>query len=211
MIIINRQITFILTCFISIGLCAQAPDWQVNENEFEHTMTMVAFLNVNATNLSSTNDRLAAFVGDECRGVANLIYVESTDGYYAFLTVFANSGSETVNFKIYDSTANTVIDADQVLPFEINRHYGSISADFGFSNPTPKYFKKNTLPCDVTSGAVKVEFEIEDVDVTLENDTQFLEAKVSEGEAIFENIGEGTYVIKINNGLKKTINVELEN
>lgn len=211
MIIKNSLQSIILTCLISLGLSAQPANWQVDENKFEYTMTMVAFLNINATNLSNTNDMLAAFVGEECRGVANLIYTESTDAYFAYLTVFANSASETVNFKIYDSTNNTTIDADQELPFEINKHYGGISSDFGFSNPTPKYFKKNILPCDVSSGAIKIEFEIDNVDVTLEKETQLLETKTSGGEAIFDNIGIGTYVLKINNGLKKIINVELEN
>jgi len=211
MIIKNALQSIILTCLISLGLSAQPANWQVDENEFEYTMTMVAFLNVNATNLSSTDDMLAAFVDDECRGVTNLIYTESTDGYYAYLTVFANSASETVNFKVYDSTNNTVIDANQELPFEINKHYGGISSDFGFSNPTPKYFKKNVLPCDLSSGAVKVEFEIEGVNVTLEKENQLLETNISGGEAFFENVGTGTYVLKINNGLKKTIEIELEN
>ena len=118
----------------------------MNENEFEYTMTMVAYLNVNATTLSNTNDMIGAFVGDECRGVANLIYAESTDNYFAYLTVFSNSTSEIVNFKIYDSNSDAITVADQTLPFEINKHYGSISSDFGISKPTPTYFKKNVLP-----------------------------------------------------------------
>jgi hypothetical protein len=211
MIIKNRLSIIILTCLISLGICAQAPNWQVDENEFEYTMTMVAFLNINATNLSSTNDKLGAFVNNESRGVANLIYVASTNGYYAYLTVFANSNSETINFKIYDSTNNTIIDADQVLPFEINKHYGGISSEFGFSNPTPKYFKKNVLPCDISGGAIKVAFGIDNIDVTLEKDNLFLQTKTSKGEALFENIEIGTYLVKINNIFKKTIKIELEN
>ena len=111
-----------------------------------------------ATTLSSTSDKLAAFVGNECRGVTNLTYVDTLDKYYAYLTVFSNSTSETINFKIYESTNNTVIDADQSLPFEINKHYGGLSSDFGISKPTPRYFKKNVIACDVSRGAIKVEF-----------------------------------------------------
>ena len=152
----NRLTVIIITCLISLGVSSQAPPWQVNDNEFEYTMTMVVFLNVNATTLSSTSDKLAAFVGNECRGVTNLTYVDTLDKYYAFLTVFSNSTSETINFKIYDSTNNTVIDADQSLPFEINKHYGGISSDFGFSKPSPRYFKKNVIACDVSRGAITV-------------------------------------------------------
>ena len=65
----NTLIVIIIMCLISLRLSAQPPSWQVNENEFEYTMTMVAFLNVNATKLSDTNDMIGAFVGNECRGL----------------------------------------------------------------------------------------------------------------------------------------------
>ena len=198
-------------CLISLRLSAQPPSWQVNENEFEYTMTMVAFLNVNATKLSDTNDMIGAFVGNECRGVANLIYAASTDNYFAYLTVFSNSSSETVNFKIYNSITDTVTEADQTLPFEINKHYGGISSDFGFSKPSPRYFKKNVVLCDISKGAITVLFEQNNVPLTLEKDNQTFRTKTSVGTAQFENLEMGTYVLKINNSFKKTITIELEN
>jgi len=207
----NKFAALILTCLISLGLSAQAPSWQVNENEFEYTMTMVAYLNVNATTLSNSNDMLAAFVGGECRGVANLIYAESTDNYFAYLTVFSNSSSETVNFKIYNSITDTVTEADQTLPFEINKHYGGISSDFCFSKPSPRYFKKNVVLCDISKGAITVLFEQNNVPLTLEKDNQTFRTKTSVGTAQFENLEMGTYVLKINNSFKKTITIELEN
>ena len=51
---------------------------------------------------------------------------------------------------------DTVTEADQSLPFEINKHYGGISSDFGFSKPSPRYFKKNVIACDVSRGAITV-------------------------------------------------------
>ena len=64
---------------------------------------------------------------------------------------------------------------------------------------------------NVYSISTQVEFEIEGVNVTLEKENQLLETNISGGEAFFENVGTGTYVLKINNGLKKTIEIELEN
>ena len=208
----NKFAALILTCLISLGLSAQAPSWQVNENEFEYTMTMVAYLNVNATTLSNTDDMLAAFVDGECRGVANLIYAESTDNYFAYLTVFSNSTSENVNFKIYDSYNQTVVDADQILPFEINKHHGSISSDFGISKPTPTFFKKNVLSCDPSNGAIMVVSDWYNAPFTLENGSQILTTNISEdGTAQFDNLEVGTYVLKINDSFKKEITIELEN
>jgi hypothetical protein len=207
----NTLIVIIIMCLISLRLSAQPPSWQVNENEFEYTMTMVAFLNVNATKLSDTNDMIGAFVGNECRGVANLIYAASTDNYFAYLTVFSNSTSENVTFKIYDSNNNTITIADQTFPFEINKHYGSIESDFGISKPTPRYFKKNVLTCDTSKGAIMVMFEQDNVSLTLEKDNQILTANTSEEKAQFENLEMGTYVLKINDSFQKTITIELEN
>lgn len=207
----NRLTVIIITCLISLGISAQPPSWQVNENEFEYTMTMVSYLNVNATTLSNTNDMLAAFVGGECRGVANLIYAEATDSYFAYLTVFSNSTSEMVDFKIYDSINNTITVADQILPFEINKHHGGVSSDFGISKPTPTYFKKNVLTCDISKGAIMVLYELNNVYLTLEKDNQTFRTKTSVGTAQFENLEMGTYVLKINDSFKKIITIELEN
>ena len=152
-------IVIIITCLISLRLSAQAPSWQVNENEFEYTMTMVAYLKVNATTLSNTNDMIGAFVGNECRGVANLIYVGSTDNYFAFLTVFSNSTSEILNFKIYDSNNDVITVADQTLPFEINKHHGSVSSDFGISS-TSVNFVDTTVPLITLEGEATVTLEV---------------------------------------------------
>ena len=43
---------------------------------------------------------VVAFVGDECRGSAKLMYVEETGEYVAFLLVYGRDGEE-VNFKVY--------------------------------------------------------------------------------------------------------------
>lgn len=125
-----------LLLFLSHPVLAQAPSWSVNENEFEHTMTFVSFLNVNQSQLSDTNDKVAAFVGDECRGVANLTYSSSNDRYYAYLTVFANNNGEQVTFKIYDAASDQVYEVENTMPFEINAHYGNLFQAFSIANPT---------------------------------------------------------------------------
>lgn len=121
--------------FIGIAAYGQSPTWSVNENDFEYTMSFVAFLNVNGTTLTSTNDKVAAFVGAECRGVANLIYVNSKDRYYAYFNVFANTNGETLTFKVYDSTNDTVVDIAKTVNFEINGLYGDLGQAFSFASP----------------------------------------------------------------------------
>jgi hypothetical protein len=114
---------------------AQAPNWVVNGNSFQYSMTFVGFLNMDGVTLSSTNDKVAAFVNGECRGVTNLIYVASQKSYYAYLTVFANVNSETINFKIYNSVKNTVKDIALTKIFSINQHVGNLFQAQSFANP----------------------------------------------------------------------------
>lgn len=122
--------------FISINSFAQTPSWSVNENDFQYTMSFVAFVNLDGVTLSSMNDKVAAFVNGECRGVTNLTYVASEDGYFAYLTVFSNENNETLNFKIYNATNNAVRDVGKTKRFEINAHYGDLFQAYSIANPT---------------------------------------------------------------------------
>ncbi len=130
--IITNTIVFF---FIGITVYGQEPVWSVNENDFEYTMSFVAFLNVDGATLTSTNDKVAAFVGGECRGVTNLIYVSSKDRYYAYFNVFSNTNGEVLNFKVYDSTNDEVVDIVKTVNFEINALYGDLAQAFSFASP----------------------------------------------------------------------------
>ncbi|WP_298545985.1 hypothetical protein [uncultured Aquimarina sp.] len=125
----------IILGLLGVNMFGQSPAWTVNENDFQYTMSFVAFLNIDGQNLESTNDKVAAFVNGECRGVTNLTYVDSQDGYYAFLTVFSNENSETINLKIYNSVTNTIVEVPETQQFEINNHYGDLFQTFSIASP----------------------------------------------------------------------------
>jgi len=122
--------------FIGINTYGQSPTWSVNENSFQYTMSFVAFVNIDGTNLASTNDKVAAFVNGECRGVTNLTYIASKDSYYAYLTVFSNENNETLNFKIYDAANDVVREVPKTKNFEINGHFGNLFQAFSIASPT---------------------------------------------------------------------------
>ncbi len=117
-------------------LSAQSPNWQVDESIYEQTMTMIAALSLDNVRLSSTNDQVAAFVDGVCRGKTNLIYVASADNYYAYLTIYGNFSGEIVDFKIYNSTSNTVVDIPQTLNFEALDHVGTLFQSYSIASPT---------------------------------------------------------------------------
>lgn len=201
---------FIIFSFVTLTLSAQSPSWIVDENNFEYTMTIVTLLNINGVNLSNTNDKIAAFVGNECRGVTNLTTVNSSDNLFAFLTVFSNTNLENVSFKIYNSTNNSTVDVEKTLPFEIDKHHGDLSGEFIIAQPAPRYFKKNALVDCSSYGIIKVIYPIEGLNVVLKkNNTIKSEAPIANGEVVFEGNTQGNYTLVINNSITKHVQIDL--
>lgn len=127
-------------------------------------MSFVAFLTIDGVSLSSTNDRVGAFVDGECRGTSNLIYVESKNRYYAYFNVFSNTIGETISFKVYDSGKDEVTDISRTIDFETNALYGNLSQAYSFANPA------------LSSEAELIDFDFEDATVSnkLMNDDELV-------------------------------------
>ena len=121
--------------FVIFKAKAQNPNWTVNASEYQYSMTYTAFLNINGTTLSSKEDKVAAFVDGEIRGVSNVEYVTSANKYVAFISVFANTDGETIRFKIYDSTNNTTVEVGATQDFVINGNIGSVSQAHSIASP----------------------------------------------------------------------------
>lgn len=131
----NYIYTALLLFIVSSTVFGQSPDWSVNENKFQYTMSFEGFLNVDGKDLTSTSDKLAAFVNGECRGTASPIYVSNEKKYVVYLTVFSNTDNEIVNFKIYDAANNTVKNVEKTKVFENNKHYGDLFQSYSFASP----------------------------------------------------------------------------
>lgn len=133
----KRGVISFFLCFISTQLLfAQAPNWSVNENEYQFTMTFIAKINVDGKQLIGPEDRVAAFVGTVCRGVSGVTYVASKKNYYAYLTVFSNQQGEIVTFKLYDKSTNKVTSVTNPIPFVVNEHKGSLLQSYSIAEPT---------------------------------------------------------------------------
>lgn len=128
----------LLLFILSSTVFGQSPDWSVNENKFQYTMSFEGFLNVDGKTLTSSNDKLAAFVNGECRGVASPIYVASEKKYMVYLTVFSNTDNEVVYFRIYDAANNVIKNVDKTKLFENNKHYGDLFQSYSFASPALK-------------------------------------------------------------------------
>lgn len=132
---IKGSFIFLFLCLSTLNITAQNPNWSVNTANYQYSMTFTSFLNSNGITLSSTDDRVAAFVNDEIRGVANVVYVTSVNKYVAYLSVYANTNNETIYFKMYDSTNDVIVDVGKTQEFIIDGNIGGIFQSYSIANP----------------------------------------------------------------------------
>jgi len=109
------------------------PDWSVVPTDYEFTMTVTGIVKIDCLESLDTNDMVAAFIGDEVRGVQRLR--DFYDGHlFAFMIIYDNSFSgHDVHFKIYDASHDVIIDALDHLAFQENQNEGSTEDPFIFN------------------------------------------------------------------------------
>ena len=125
----NNGIETPLTLHVTVT--GDAPYWTVNPNDFETSMNVIAslqFISSDATREGSDpSDLVAAFIGDECRGVAQPVYSERYDRYFLTMDIYGNDGAEdtdmgkAVTFRAYDASTGTlypVVTASPAITFK---------------------------------------------------------------------------------------------
>lgn len=116
---------------INLRVLENAPEWEVDPADFEFSMNMIAILDIGGVISSDELDRVAAFVGDEVRGMVQLEYIEAYDLHFAFFSIYSNLPSgENIDLKVWDASTGIVYpDVTPEMSFVSNDIIGS------FSNP----------------------------------------------------------------------------
>jgi len=127
----------ILGCsLLFASLWAQYPDnWSINVHNYEHTMTVTSTVLINGVPDLHGADRLAAFAGESCRGLANPILVGETPLY--FLIVYGDLDTTTLDFFVWDSFTESVIPLNEGCQFEGGGAVGTVSQPFIFTGINP--------------------------------------------------------------------------
>lgn len=122
---------------IQTVLYAQGSHWSVNPYDYQYDMTVYAQLKLNNTIVTDYSDlEVAAFVGDECRGVAEPQSVDKdgTKYYWLYMRVRSNQESgEVISFKFYDKTAGTETDLRNTADFVSLAQIGTASSPYTLS------------------------------------------------------------------------------
>ncbi len=94
---------------LNITITGQVPDWSVNVNNFENSMNLIGRMMVQGVPMDDSDDIVAAFIGEECRGIAHPVYSNRYDSYYVTLDIYGNNENDNeVTFRAYDASTGTL-------------------------------------------------------------------------------------------------------
>ena len=122
-----------LCCLVMLLLAttflhAQESGWSVNPRDYQYDMTIYAQLVVEGQAVSDyENYEVAAFVGDECRAVGEVV---SQEGYtWVYLRPRSNAASgETITIKVYDKAKGRAVRINESFSFQSQGQEGEPSS-----------------------------------------------------------------------------------
>jgi len=135
-----RVLVFCCLSLLPLGTLVAQPGWEVDPSRYAQSMNLVAVVYFDGQEASEELDMLAAFAGEECRGVGHPQYIEDIDRYLVFLQLYSNEPSnETLILSLYNSASGEVFPSVLELEFVKDDVLGQIS------EPLEIYDNVNTL------------------------------------------------------------------
>jgi len=123
----------------------QTSRWTVDVNKYQMNMTIIATASINGNEVSKDNMQLGVFIGNECRGTAELKYVDAYQRYMAFPMVLGNTEdiNKKVTFKLYNSTNNQEVIALESLTFVPDNIIGTVVNPYQITSLVSGYSELN--------------------------------------------------------------------
>lgn len=98
---------------------AQNTHWMYDANAFEYDMTAYLTVEYDGSQVNDLSDyEVAAFVGNDCRGVSRLVNVENGNSYLYMRIRSNQEQGESVKFKVYQKSKDKEIECDEIITFE---------------------------------------------------------------------------------------------
>ncbi|MEQ9377491.1 MAG: MBG domain-containing protein [Imperialibacter sp.] len=121
---------FLSACLWIIGSYAisQPVGWEVDPSEYEYSASFTWQVQFTTSIAVDGSDYLAAFVGDEVRGVVSSLYHPAFEQYFFPILVYSNSVNEAgLTFKYYDASEDATYQIDNEYQFVLDQSNGSYS------------------------------------------------------------------------------------
>jgi len=131
--------------------------WTVNPLDYELSSNITAIAVSGAEVLNSENLLLGAFYGDECRGVAAPVQV--LDQWIFFLTQYSNLPNQDLNYKVYIEQSDTILEAEEVLPFVNNQILGDPLNPYQFHLPGSALNPPQNLALQITAEQLELSWD----------------------------------------------------
>lgn len=131
----KKKILFtLISVLLPLSLWAQESHWQCNPGDFQYDMTVIVSLELDeATITDLSNYEIAAFCGNECRGVVSANDILDTGtAQVGYLRVRSNSSSgENITFKVYNKSEQKELNVQNTkITFSNNATQGAPSSPF---------------------------------------------------------------------------------
>jgi len=89
---------------VDLDVFAPAPNWTVNPANFQYSTGIIGQIRIDGVTSTNVNDKLAAFVNGQCRGVANVAYYPQYDKYFVVMDVYSNNNmGDTITFEVWNA------------------------------------------------------------------------------------------------------------
>ena len=94
---------------INVKVTGNVPEWNVTPAQYENSMNVIARVEINGKSLDDEDDLVAAFIDDECRGIAHPVYNERFDDSFITIDIYGNNETgKDVTFRAYDASTGTL-------------------------------------------------------------------------------------------------------
>lgn len=119
---------------LNVTVTGQVPEWYVNSKDYEVSMNVIGQVMVQGVPMNDADDLVAAFIGDEIRGLAHPVYSSRYDGYFVTMNIYGsseegnNDTDKPVTFRAYDASTGTLypeVTAGTQVKFEVQALQGS--------------------------------------------------------------------------------------
>lgn len=124
-------IIFSVLClgFTSCKDDVEDPMWvQVTNPEYSVSMTAVVRVEQPTNVWKDADDKIAAFINGECRGVGVMMGIHDKSYVYFISIIGAPNEQQKIQFQYYSARANTLYKSKSDLIFEPDVIYGTIDA-----------------------------------------------------------------------------------
>ena len=99
---------------LNLKVKSKTPDWAVNPKDYENSMNVIGRVELNNLPMDDEDDIIAAFIGEECRGVAHPVYKERYDGNFITMDIYGNNSSNNsdagkeITFRAFDASTGAL-------------------------------------------------------------------------------------------------------